>query len=138
MPAQGQASWLVLPDLQFGFHGHQAPVEGIVLVDLLGQLHNPVLDLPHPVVDKMALLPQGQDRPDQRPQGRDQGDQDAQMAITNDYWSYVIWHQLRDGEDFDKDYVKMVDEISSADIQKLAADILRQNHRIEVTMLSAK
>lgn len=62
----------------------------------------------------------------------------AQMAITNDYWSYVIWHQLRDGEDFDKDYVKMVDEISSADIQKLAADILRQNHRIEVTMLSAK
>ena len=62
----------------------------------------------------------------------------AQMAITNDYWSYVIWHQLRDGEDFDKDYVKMVDEISPADIQKLAADILRQNHRIEVTMLSAK
>jgi zinc protease len=32
----------------------------------------------------------------------------------------------------------MVDEISPADIQKLAADILRQNHRIEVTMLSAK
>ena len=62
----------------------------------------------------------------------------AQMDITNDYWSYVIWHQLRDGEDFDKDYVKMVDEISPADIQKLAADILRQNHRIEVTMLSAK
>lgn len=30
------------------------------------------------------------------------------MIITNDYWSYVIWHELDDGADFDKDYYKMV------------------------------
>ena len=31
-----------------------------------------------------------------------------QMIITNDYWSYVIWHELDDDADFDKDYYKMV------------------------------
>ena len=28
----------------------------------------------------------------------------AQMAITNDYWSYIIWHELDDDVDFDRDY----------------------------------
>ena len=60
----------------------------------------------------------------------------GQMAITNDYWSYVIWHELDDQADFDKDYCKMVDAISGADIQKMAKLLLGQNQRIEVTMLS--
>ena len=59
-----------------------------------------------------------------------------QMVITNDYWSYVIWHELDDQADFDKDYCKMVDAISGADIQKMAKLLLEQNQRIEVTMLS--
>ena len=60
----------------------------------------------------------------------------GQMVITNDYWSYVIWHELDDQADFDKDYCKMVDAISGADIQKMAKLLLEQNQRIEVTMLS--
>lgn len=59
-----------------------------------------------------------------------------QMAITNDYWSYVIWHQLDDEADFDKDYKKMVDDMTAEDIQQMARELLRQDHRIEVTMLS--
>ena len=60
----------------------------------------------------------------------------GQMAITNDYWSYVIWHQLDDDADFDKDYCKMVDNLTASDVQKMAEELLKQNHRVEVTMLS--
>ena len=60
----------------------------------------------------------------------------GQMVITNDYWSYVIWHQLEDNADFDKDYCKMVDALSARDVQQMAKELLRQNHRIEVTMMS--
>lgn len=60
----------------------------------------------------------------------------GQMAITNDYWSYVIWHQLDDDADFDKDYCKMVDNLTASDMQKMAKELLKQNHRVEVTMLS--
>lgn len=60
----------------------------------------------------------------------------GQMAITNDYWSYVIWHQLDDEADFDKDYCKMVDNLTASDVQKMAKELLKQNHRVEVTMLS--
>ena len=60
----------------------------------------------------------------------------GQMAITNDYWSYVIWHQLDDDADFDKDYCNMVDNLTASDVQKMAKELLKQNHRVEVTMLS--
>lgn len=60
----------------------------------------------------------------------------GQMAITNDYWSYVIWHQLDDDADFDKDYCKMVDNLTASDVQNMAKELLKQNHRVEVTMLS--
>lgn len=60
----------------------------------------------------------------------------GQMAITNDYWSYVIWHQLDYDADFDKDYCKMVDNLTASDVQKMAKELLKQNHRVEVTMLS--
>lgn len=60
----------------------------------------------------------------------------GQIAITNDYWSYVIWHQIEDQTDFDTNYLQMVDSISAKDIQQMAQTLLRQNHRVEVTMLS--
>lgn len=59
-----------------------------------------------------------------------------QMVITNDYWNYVIWHQLDDDADFDAGYKKLCNSITSSDIRKAAAELLRQNNRIEVTMLS--
>lgn len=60
----------------------------------------------------------------------------AQMAITNDYWDYIVWHQLDDDADFDTGYCQLVEDITAADLQRMARLLLKQNHRIEVTMLS--
>ena len=59
-----------------------------------------------------------------------------QMAITNGYWDYVVWHQLDDNEDFDTGYCDMVREMTAQDIQQMARLLLQQKNRIEITMLS--
>ena len=59
-----------------------------------------------------------------------------QLVITNDYWNYIIWHELEDGEDFDRDYTKLVEQITAEDVQNLARELLKQNRRVEITMLS--
>ena len=60
----------------------------------------------------------------------------AQAASTNDYWSYIIWHELDDDTDFDRDYCKMVREMKASDVQRMAQKILAAKRCIEVTMLS--
>ena len=60
----------------------------------------------------------------------------AQAAITNDYWSYIIWHELDDNTDFDRDYCNMVEEMKAADVQSMAQKILAAKRCIEITMLS--
>ena len=60
----------------------------------------------------------------------------AQVAITDDYWNYVIWHELEDKADFDKDYCQMVEKMTAADVQRMAQKILASKRCIEVTMLS--
>ncbi|WP_091899603.1 hypothetical protein [Prevotella sp. lc2012] len=60
----------------------------------------------------------------------------AQVAITNDYWSYIIWHELDDDADFDRDYCKMVQEMTAEDVQRMAQRLLAAKRCIEVTMLS--
>ena len=59
-----------------------------------------------------------------------------QAAITNDYWSYIIWHELDDDADFDKDYCKMVEDMKAEDVQRMAQYLLNAKRCIEVTMLS--
>ena len=59
-----------------------------------------------------------------------------QAAITNDYWSYVIWHELDDDTDFDTDYCKMVEAMTAEQVQRMAQTILNARRCIEVTMLS--
>ena len=59
-----------------------------------------------------------------------------QVAITNDYWNYVIWHELDDDADFDDGYCDMVRQMTAADIQQMARKLLQSGYRIEVTMLS--
>ena len=61
-----------------------------------------------------------------------------QMIITNGYWDYIIWHQIEDGVDFDKDYCKMVENTTSKQIQRMAQQILAAKRCIEITMLSSK
>lgn len=58
------------------------------------------------------------------------------MAITNDCWNWAIYNQLRFGIDFVKDYKKLVEKVTAADIQAVAKDMLDSHRRIEVTMLS--
>ena len=60
----------------------------------------------------------------------------AQVAITNDYWSYIIWHELNDDADFDRDYCKMVQAMTAEDVQRMAQRLLAAKRCIEVTMLS--
>ena len=59
-----------------------------------------------------------------------------QAAITNDYWSYVIWHELDDNVDFDLNYCQMVNEMKPEDVQRMAQRLLDAKRCIEVTMLS--
>ena len=59
-----------------------------------------------------------------------------QMAITNDYWNYIVWHQLEDDADFDVDYKKLVMDISGEEVKQMAQRLLQSGYRIEVTMLS--
>ena len=60
----------------------------------------------------------------------------AQAAITNDYWSYIIWHELDDDVDFDRDYCRMVSDMTAANVQRMAQQLLAAKRCIEVTMLS--
>ena len=59
-----------------------------------------------------------------------------QVAITNDYWNYVVWHQLDDETDFDTGYCDMVREMTADDVQQMARQLLQSGYRVEVTMLS--
>ena len=59
-----------------------------------------------------------------------------QVAITNDYWNYVVWHELDDDADFDEGYCDMVRQMTAADVQQMARQLLASGYRIEVTMLS--
>ena len=61
-----------------------------------------------------------------------------QAAITNDYWSYIIWHELDEDTDFDVDYPKMVSEMTAGQVQQMAQRLLDAKQCIEVTMLSEK
>ena len=62
----------------------------------------------------------------------------SQFVITNDYWNYVIWHELEDNEDFDRDYCAMCEQMTAEDVRQMARKLLEQGRRIEVTMLSDK
>ena len=59
-----------------------------------------------------------------------------QAIITNDYWSYIIWHELDDQADFHENYCQMVEDMKPEDIQQMAQKLLAAKRCIEVTMLS--
>lgn len=59
-----------------------------------------------------------------------------QAVITNDYWSYIIWHELDDDTDFDTGYCEMVEQMTPRQVQQMAQRLLDAGRCIEVTMLS--
>lgn len=60
----------------------------------------------------------------------------GQVEIMNDYWQEVMYNQLFNGIDLDKDYKARVQALTCDDLQQLARQILQQNRCIEVTMSS--
>lgn len=62
----------------------------------------------------------------------------AQLAIDDGYWDYVVWHQIDDDADFDRDYCQMVEQMTARQVQLMAQRFLAAHRRIEVTMLSAE
>lgn len=54
----------------------------------------------------------------------------------NKMMCYIIWHELDDDTDFDRDYCKLVNEVTAADVQRMAQKMLAAKRCIEVTMLS--
>lgn len=60
----------------------------------------------------------------------------GQAVITNNYWNYVIYNNLRFGIDYDKDYLKLVDQLSTSDVKEMAQRIVNSHRRIIVTMHS--
>ena len=60
----------------------------------------------------------------------------GQVEIMNDYWQEVMYNQLFNGIDLDKDYKARVQALTSDDLRQLARQILQQNRCIEVTMSS--
>jgi len=54
----------------------------------------------------------------------------------NDYWNYVMYNRLRHGIDYHTGYTDILNNISSDDVKKMAADMIKSNRRIEITMVS--
>ena len=59
-----------------------------------------------------------------------------QAIVTNDYWEYIIYQQLRYGINYDQNYTQLVKDLTNADVRQMAKDILKSNRRIEITMMS--
>ena len=55
-------------------------------------------------------------------------------VLTNGWWEYVRYHELREGIDFDKDYLKKVDSLTTKDIRNFCKLLTAPGNRIQVTM----
>ena len=55
-------------------------------------------------------------------------------VLTNGWWEYVRYHELREGIDFDKDYLKKVDSLTTNDIRNFCKLLTAPGNRIQVTM----
>ncbi len=55
-------------------------------------------------------------------------------VLTNGWWEYVRYHELREGIDFDKDYMQKVDRLTTSDIRNFCKQLIAPKNRIQVTM----
>lgn len=55
-------------------------------------------------------------------------------VLTNGWWEYVRYHELRDGVDFEKDYLKKVNDLTTDDIRDFCKQLMAAKNRIQVTM----
>ncbi|MCM1078907.1 MAG: insulinase family protein [Bacteroidales bacterium] len=55
-------------------------------------------------------------------------------VLTNGWWEYVCYHELKEGIDFEKDYLKKVDALTTDDIRLFCKQLVDAKNRIQVTM----
>ncbi len=58
-------------------------------------------------------------------------------VLTNGWWEYVRYHELREGVDFEKDYLGKVDALTPDAIRDFCKQLIAAGNRIQVTMTSA-
>ena len=54
--------------------------------------------------------------------------------LTNGWWEYIRFHELRDGIDFNKDYLENLRNLTADDIRNFCEELIDSGNRIEVTM----
>ena len=55
-------------------------------------------------------------------------------VLTNGWWEYVRYHELREGIDFNKDYLQKVDSLTTDSIRDFCRQLTAAGNRIQVTM----
>lgn len=55
-------------------------------------------------------------------------------VLTNGWWEYVRYHQLREGIDFNRNYLQKVDSLTTDDIRQFCRQLTSPGNRIQVTM----
>ena len=59
-----------------------------------------------------------------------------QNITHNEYWDYVMYQYLRYGIDYHTGFQQTLQNLSAADVQQIAKDLLASDRRIEITMQS--
>ena len=55
-------------------------------------------------------------------------------VLTNGWWEYVRYHQLREGIEFNRNYLQKVDSLTTDDIRQFCRQLTAPGNRIQVTM----
>lgn len=55
-------------------------------------------------------------------------------VLTNGWWEYVRYHQLREGIDFNRNYLQKVNSLTTDDIRQFCRQLTAPGNRIQVTM----
>lgn len=58
----------------------------------------------------------------------------SRAVLTNGWWEYVRYHQLREGIDFNRDYLQKVDSLTTDSIRDFCRQLTASGNRIQVTM----
>uniref|UniRef100_UPI004027FB6E M16 family metallopeptidase n=1 Tax=Prevotella sp. TaxID=59823 RepID=UPI004027FB6E len=58
----------------------------------------------------------------------------SRAVLTNGWWEYVRYHELREGIDFNKDYLQKVDSLTTDSIRDFCRQLTTAGNRIQVTM----
>lgn len=56
-------------------------------------------------------------------------------VLTNGWWEYVRYNQIKNGIDFNTGYVERVNALTRVDVKEICGELLESGNRIQVTMI---